>query len=50
MVQGFLFVGFGVYNFRNKKYYIEWDKEELRFVLPDSKKLENYSPIGSFQF
>jgi hypothetical protein len=49
IVQGLLFVGLGVYNFRNKKYYIEWDKEELRFVLPDSKKLEKikFSEIQS---
>ena len=37
-LQGLLFIGWGVYNLRNKKYFIEWDEHHLRFFLPDTKQ------------
>jgi hypothetical protein len=39
IIQGLLFVGFGGYNLFNKKYFIAWDEDELRFKLPDTKQL-----------
>jgi hypothetical protein len=38
--QGFLFIIMGYSNLKSRKYYIEWDDEELRFLLPGSKKPE----------
>jgi uncharacterized membrane protein len=40
-VQGLLFVIMGYTNLKNRKYYIEWDDKELRFLLPDTKKVES---------
>jgi uncharacterized membrane protein len=40
-VQGLLFVIMGYSNLKNRKYYIEWDDKELRFLLPDTKKVES---------
>ena len=40
IVQGLLFVAMGIGNLMVKKYFIEWDEIELRFLLPNSKKIE----------
>lgn len=40
IIQGLLFVSFGAINLFNKKYFIEWNEDELRFKLPDTKQLE----------
>jgi hypothetical protein len=37
IVQGLLFVAMGVGNLMVKKYFIEWDEIELRFLLHDTK-------------
>ena len=39
-LQGFLFIIMGSSSLINKKYFIEWDDNELRFLLPDTKKIE----------
>jgi hypothetical protein len=39
-VQGLLFITMGVGNLMVKKYFIEWDDIELRFLLPKTKKIE----------
>ncbi|NMB58110.1 MAG: hypothetical protein GYA12_03000 [Chloroflexi bacterium] len=39
-IQGILFIIMGVGNIIVKKYFIEWDDNEIRFLLPDTKKLE----------
>ena len=39
-IQGLLFIAMGVGNLMVKKYFIEWDGIELRFFLPNSKKIE----------
>jgi hypothetical protein len=48
-IQGLLFILMGYLNLKNKKYYIEWDDKELRFLLPDTKKVESvlFSEIAS---
>ena len=38
--QGLLFIIMGAGNLSVRKYYIEWDDNELRFLLPDTKKPE----------
>ena len=38
--QGLLFIIMGTGNLSVRKYYIEWDDNELQFLLPDTKKLE----------
>ena len=38
--QGLLFILMGYSNLKVRKYFIEWDDKELRFLLPDSKKTE----------
>lgn len=38
--QGILFIIMGSSTLINKKYFIEWDENELRFLLPDTKKME----------
>jgi hypothetical protein len=40
IVQGLLFGAMGFGNLMVKKYFIEWDEFELRFFLPDTKKVE----------
>jgi hypothetical protein len=38
--QGVLFIIMGFGNLHSKRYYIEWDDKELKFLLPDTKKTE----------
>jgi len=38
--QGLLFVIMGAGNLSVRKYYLEWDDNQLRFLLPDTKKPE----------
>lgn len=40
VIQGFIFIGFGVYMLRNRKYFIEWDDNQLRFLIPGNKRVE----------
>jgi len=40
IIQGLLFVAMGVGNILVKRYFIQWDENELRFLLPDTKKIE----------
>jgi hypothetical protein len=40
-IQGFLFIIMGYSNLKNKRYYIEWDDKELKFLLPDRKQVES---------
>ena len=49
LISGLVFIGLGVYNLNSKTYYIEWNDEELHFVLPDTKSLEiiKFSDIES---
>jgi hypothetical protein len=37
-VQGLLFIIMGVSNLINRKYFIEWDDNELRFYLPKTSR------------
>jgi hypothetical protein len=48
-LEGPLFILMGYLNLKNKKYYIEWDDKELRFLLPDTKQVETilFSEIDS---
>jgi hypothetical protein len=48
-IQGLLFILMGSINLLNKKYFIEWDDKELRFLLPDTKQVETvlFSEITS---
>jgi hypothetical protein len=39
-IEGLLFIIMGSATLINKKYFIEWDQNELRFLLPDTKKIE----------
>lgn len=39
-VQGILFIIMGASNLYVRKYLIEWDDNEIRFLLPDTKRLE----------
>jgi len=38
--QGMLFIIMGASYLKNRKYFIEWDDRELRFLLPDTKVVE----------
>ncbi len=38
--QGILFVIMGYSNLKNRKYFIEWDDNEIRFLLPGYKNPE----------
>jgi len=38
--QGILFMAMGLSNLLNRKYFIEWDDSEIRFLLPRSKQVE----------
>ena len=40
MIQGILFMAMGLSNLLNRKYFIEWDDSEIRFLLPRSKQVE----------
>jgi len=40
IIQGLLFIIMGAGNLLVKKYFIEWNEDELRFFLPDTKKVE----------
>lgn len=44
-IQGLLFILMGAGNLSVRKYYIEWDDNELRFLLPDTKKVETIKII-----
>jgi len=48
-LEGPLFILMGYLNLKNKKYYIEWDDQELRFLLPATKEVETilFSEIDS---
>jgi hypothetical protein len=39
-IQGLLFIIMGAGNLSVRKYYVEWDDNELKFLLPDIKKPE----------
>jgi hypothetical protein len=39
-IQGLLFILLGYSNLKSGKYFIEWDDNELRFLLPDTRKVE----------
>jgi len=39
-LQGILFVVMGSASLLNRKYFIEWDEQELRYLLPDKKAIE----------
>lgn len=41
MMQGVLFFIIGYTNIRNRKYYIEWDENEIRSYLPNNKKVDS---------
>jgi hypothetical protein len=43
IIQGILFVMMGAANLASRKYFIEWDDSELRYLLPGSKKPETLS-------
>ena len=47
--QGILFVLMGYSGLNSRKYFIEWDDNELRFLLPDTKTIEkiNFDEIES---
>jgi len=38
--QGILFIIIGTANLKSRKFFIEWDDNELRFLLPDTKGVE----------
>lgn len=40
IIQGLLFIVMGAGNLAVRKYYIEWDDNQLKFLLPDTKKVE----------
>jgi hypothetical protein len=40
-LQGLLFVIMGSGNLYVRRYYLEWDENEIKFLLPDTKKLES---------
>ncbi len=50
-IQGVLFIGLGWYNLKTPKFYIKWNDEELRFVLPPEERLNiiKFSEIESVQ-
>jgi len=39
-IQGILFIIMGGAYLKSRKYFIEWDEKELRFLLPDNKRVE----------
>jgi hypothetical protein len=39
-IQGIFFILLGYSSLKSRKYFIEWDENELRFLLPDTKKPE----------
>jgi len=39
-IQGILFILIGGSYLKSRKYFIEWDEKELRFLLPDNKGIE----------
>ena len=39
-IQGILFIFMGYSYLKSGKYYIEWDDNELHFLLPDVKSVE----------
>lgn len=41
IIQGISLVVVGLYNLRSRKYFIEWDKDEINFYLPGNKKLDH---------
>lgn len=45
IIQGLLFILMGAGNLSVRKYYIEWDDNELRFLLPDTRKVETIKII-----
>jgi hypothetical protein len=49
IVQGIVFVVWGVINLYNKRFYISWDENELHLYLPDNKRDEaiKFSDIES---
>jgi len=49
IIQGVIFIVWGLINLKNRKYYIEWDDTEIRLLLPDTKKPETikFSDIQS---
>jgi len=40
-LQGILFVIMGYASLKSKKYFIEWDDKEMRFLLPGSKVVDS---------
>ena len=40
ILQGILFLGMGLSNLLNRKFFIEWDDSEIRFLLPKKKAVE----------
>lgn len=49
LINGLLFIAMGIYNLRNRKYFIEWNDKQIRFRLPNTKKVESieFSKIQS---
>ena len=49
ILQGIVFLIWGIFNLRKRKFYIEWDETELRLFLPDTKRIEKvkFSDIQS---
>jgi hypothetical protein len=39
-IQGILFILLGYSSLKSRKYFIEWDDNNLRFLLPDTKNIE----------
>jgi hypothetical protein len=48
-IQGILFIFLGYFNLKRRKYFIEWNDSGLRYLLPDTKKIEtiNFEQIKS---
>ncbi len=40
-LQGSIFIFIGYWNLRSGKYFIEWDKEKINYLLPKSKDVES---------
>jgi hypothetical protein len=49
ILQGIVFLIWGIINLRKRKFYIEWDETELSLFLPDTKRIEKikFSDIQS---
>jgi len=43
IIQGLLFIMMGYSGLKSRKYFIEWDDNKLRFLLPDTKTIEEIS-------